>query len=79
MIRAKNLTDTGVTVFPIKFSNTQYFDNITLNGTSYSNVQMITRDTITDKGADIYKVFIAKKIGLLAYEEFPSLALWIKH
>jgi hypothetical protein len=45
---------------------------------TYTNVQVITRDTATDHTKNIYKILLAEKIGILAFEEYPSRELWIK-
>lgn len=81
VINAGNIRDTGIVIQASsinRFNKSQFFPTYTLNGINYSNVQVISRDTISDKATDIYKVFIAKKIGILGYEEYPSLVLFSK-
>jgi hypothetical protein len=78
---ADNIKDTGLMHLPgttRRFNKTQFLSVYNLNGKNYSNVQIITRDTGVDKATDIYKIVIAKKIGILAFEEYPSLTQWVK-
>jgi hypothetical protein len=81
LITAREIKDTGIVLYQnttTRFNMTRYFSTYALNGKSYSNVQIITRDTAADKTLDIYKVLIAKGTGILGYEEYPSLELWLK-
>jgi hypothetical protein len=61
-----------------KFNNSRFYPTFALNGMTYTNVQVITRDTATDHTKNIYKILLAEKIGILAFEEYPSRELWIK-
>ena len=81
VVNANGIKDTGLVITPSafnRFNRTEFFSTYTLNGINYTNVQVITRDTFADKAVDIYKIIIAKKMGILAFEEFPSLGLWTK-
>jgi len=50
-----------------------------IGGKSFSNVQLITKDTAAGyKNAGTYKIFLAKNVGIIAYENYPDLRLWIK-
>ena len=56
-----------------------YAASLTLNGISFNNVQVITRDTTLDHFTEQpYKVYISKGPGLVAYEMFPGRQLWVK-
>jgi len=74
-----DISDTGI-VFLIPPANYQshYFAELTLNGKSYNNFQVIKRDSSGLKEG-IYKVYIARGIGLVAYEYYPSEIVFINN
>src|SRR5688500_12629800 len=45
--------------------------SITINGKTFSNVVQLQRDTVTQKNAGPYKLWIAKGTGFVGYELFP--------
>jgi hypothetical protein len=81
VIYARNLKDTGINKLTgtiQRFDRFQFLSSFNINGKTYQNVQIISRDTVLDKADDIYKVIIAKQVGILAFEEYPSRVLWVK-
>jgi hypothetical protein len=57
-----------------------YYNSIQLNGKSFSNVQSAMIDTLGLDGQNttmLYRIYIAKGQGLIAYETYPGL-LWVK-
>jgi len=75
---AKDLNDQGLVLDPGTYTS-NYSASLTLNGTSFNNVQLITRDTIIDRFMDQpYKVYLSKGAGLIAYEMYPGRQLWVK-
>jgi len=73
-----DISDTGI-VFTTPPPNyrSQYITALTLNGKTYNNLQVFERDSASLK-ENIYKVYIARDIGLLAYEYYPAKILFIK-
>ena len=47
------------------------------NGITYQQVVMLTNDTATNKIERAYKLFIAKNIGIIGCEMFPSKQKWV--
>jgi len=47
------------------------------NGTSYNDVIILTGDTVFNKSDRAYKLFIAKNIGIIGCEMFPSKQKWV--
>ncbi len=56
----------------------QFHNAIQLNGRSFSNVQSITFDTTVSKKSPVYKLYIARGHGVLAYETYNPALLWVK-
>lgn len=81
IIYAQNFKDTGInqlTGSNQRFNRFQFLSSFTINGKTYPNVQIISRDTMVDKASDIFKVIIAKQVGILSFEEYPTLLRWVK-
>jgi hypothetical protein len=78
---ATSLQDTGIVnleqIGSSRFNSSRFYPSYVSNGTTYNNVQVITRDTAVDHTKGIYKLVLAQKVGILEYEEYPSL-LWRK-
>jgi len=72
------ISDTGI-VFTTPQVNhqSQYFAVFTLNGKPYNNLQVLERDS-TGLKESIYKVYIARNIGLVAYEYYSVKIVFIK-
>jgi hypothetical protein len=47
------------------------------NGVTYSNVIVLTSDTAINKFERAYKLFVAKNIGVIGCEMFPSKQKWV--
>jgi len=47
------------------------------NGVNYQQVMILTTDTVTNKTDRAYKLFIAKNIGIIGCEMFPSRQKWV--
>ena len=73
-----DISDTGI-VFTTPQANyqSQYFAVLTLNGKPYNNLQLIKRDSSGLKES-IYKVYIARDIGLVAYKYYPAEIVFMK-
>lgn len=75
---ASDINDQGL-VLPPGFYSSNYSPALSINGTTFNNVQTITRDTTIGISAPLpFKVYLSKGIGLIAYEMFPSHQLWVK-
>jgi hypothetical protein len=75
---ASDINDQGL-VLPPGLYNSNYSPTLPINGTTFNNVQTITRDTTIDISAQQpFKVYLSKGVGLIAYEMFPSHQLWVK-
>jgi hypothetical protein len=55
----------------------QYLPSVSLSGKTFTNVAISYRDTTNSKLSGVYKLYIAKNTGLVAYEDFPSRTLWV--
>jgi hypothetical protein len=75
-VMASNVYDTGF-VCHANGIYTAYAPAITLRSKIYSNVQMIQVDT-NAKVSGVYKIYLSKNSGLVAYEEYPTHELWIR-
>jgi hypothetical protein len=56
----------------------QYFTTLTLNGIDFQNVVELMQDTATNKQAGVYKIWIGRQKGLVAYELYPTLERFVK-
>ena len=75
---ASDINDQGLVLPPGLYSS-NYSSTLLINGTTFNNVQTITRDTTIDISApQPFKVYLSKGIGLIAYEMFPTHQLWVK-
>jgi hypothetical protein len=76
--QAIHIADTGL-VFNDSLTHSHYYPSLNVRGKTFSDVQLITRDTAaTYKISGPYKVFLAKKVGIIAYEIYPDLSVWVK-
>ena len=76
--QATDITDTGL-VLQDTSSYSNYYPSVNIGGKTFSNVQLITKDTAgSNKIAGPYKIFLAKNAGIVAYEIYPDLKLWVK-
>jgi hypothetical protein len=74
-VRAGQLGNSG---FGYADQSSDFFANINLNGKTCQNVQALWRtDTASIKGS-VYKIYIQKSTGLLAYEYYPSKTIFLK-
>lgn len=73
---ASAITDTGF-IFRSIGIRAFFQPIVTLNGKTFSNVQLIQVDT-NIKSAGVYRIYFEKNTGLAAYEEYPSHELWIR-
>jgi len=75
---ASDINDQGLVLVPGLY-NSNHTPTLSLNGTTFNNVQTITRDTTIDISAPLpFKVYLSKGIGLIAYEMFPTHQLWVR-
>ncbi|SEN60106.1 hypothetical protein SAMN04488505_111170 [Chitinophaga rupis] len=59
---------------------TVYYNSHLLEGQTFNNVELLEKDTTGVKGGDehIYRVYLSRENGIIAYERYPSHDLWIK-
>ena len=75
---ASDINDQGF-VLPLGLYSSSYSSSLSINGTTFNNVQTITRDTTINISAqEPFKVYLSKGTGLIAYEMFPTHQLWVK-
>lgn len=75
------LNDSGLVINNYLSSNklkATYYDTYNFNGTNYNTLQVIETDTTTSKKNTIYKIWLAKNVGIVGYESYPSLERWAK-
>jgi hypothetical protein len=76
------LTDAWVKENNISPSNptikNQFLTDVTLGGMTFQNVVELMQDTATNKQAGIYKIWIGRQKGLVAYELYPTLERFVK-
>ena len=59
--------------------DSNYYPSLNIGGKTLSSVRLITKDTAgNNKIAGPYKIFIAKNVGIVAYEIYPDLELRVK-
>lgn len=74
-VQAQKLDNNGLGLTSVPSA---FYAAVTLNGKAYQNVQAIWRtDTVAIKRS-IYKIYIQKSTGLLAYEYYPSKTIYLK-
>jgi len=75
---ASGITNQGLLIDPGIYSS-QYYASLDIAGKTYSNVQMIMKDTAGSiKITGPYKIYLEQNLGIIGYEDYPSLATWIK-
>jgi hypothetical protein len=73
-----DIADTGMVLIDTS-SYSKYYPSFNIGGKTFSNVQLIAKDTTASNTiAGPYKIFLVKNTGIVAYETYPDLALWIK-
>lgn len=75
------INDSGLIVknfSPSENLKTTYYYTYNLNGTNYSKIQVVETDTTTSKTNAVYKIWLAKNVGIVGYESYPSLERWAK-
>jgi hypothetical protein len=75
--RATDITDTGLAVVDTS-AHSNYHPSMNIGGNTFNSVQLITKDTAGGKISGPYKIFLEKNAGIIAYETYPDLKLWIK-
>jgi hypothetical protein len=73
-----DISDTGI-VFktPSPSAVSTFNPSVSLSGKTYQSVQVFVRDTAGLKEG-VYKIYIQKNAGVLAYEMYPSKTLFIR-
>ena len=58
----------------------QHYNSVNIGGNTFSNVDLVIKDTTnsSNKTHGPYKVYLAKNQGLVAYENYPALDMWVK-
>jgi hypothetical protein len=76
----QSIADTGITLSAYSSDDcySRFQESFTINGASYSNVQVITPNENGKSSSGISNVYIAKNMGIIGFEEYPSGLLWIK-
>ena len=54
-------------------STSSQFSSITINNKTFTSVVQVQRDTVNFKPTGVYKFWIARNIGFVGFERFPSL------
>ena len=79
LVNGSDINDSGIVIksleYPVKSS---YFNSLSLGGKVFSNVQALENDTVIFKNPGVYKIWLAKNMGVIGYEEYPSLTIWVK-
>jgi len=58
---------------------TVYYYSHTLGAQTFNNVELLEKDTTGMKGGEhIYRVYLSRENGIIAYERYPSHDLWLK-
>jgi hypothetical protein len=70
------ITEAGITAKNTGYSATA-LSNVAINSKTFSTVSLLQRDTIANKEAGVYKVWVSKGAGIVAYEQYPSLERWV--
>jgi hypothetical protein len=55
-----------------------FYNSIHLEGKAYPSVSILERDTAGIKAEGLYRVYLSKENGIIAYEKYPSHDLWVK-
>jgi len=74
--QSNNIADTGLVTPSVP---SKYLTSLNIGGKIYNNVQVFQQDTsgsMTYTGP--YKVYLQKNKGVVAYENYPDLKLWVK-
>ena len=74
---ASDSNDQGLVLQPGLYKS-DYSPSLSINGSTFNNVQTITRDTTDISPPQPFKVYLSKGAGLIAYEIFPTHQLWVK-
>lgn len=71
--------DTGLIRADYQYCLSHFSPSATFNNKTYENIQEVYLDTMLTsfKSNDIYKLWIAKNIGIVGYEEYHG-KLWVK-
>jgi hypothetical protein len=70
------VTDTGF-VTSTAGIQTMFSSTISLNGKSFSNVQLISADSSV-KATGITQLYFARNVGIVAFKTYPAQELWVK-
>lgn len=59
---------------------TSFHPTLQIGNSFFQNVQVLEKDTsyLNDKIPSVYKIWLCKNKGIIAYEEFPEHNLWMK-
>jgi hypothetical protein len=75
---AANISTQGLQLEPGQGIQSQSIATVNLNGSVFSTVQVLQRDTINIKNIGPYKLYLSQNTGLAAYETFPGGELWVR-
>jgi hypothetical protein len=73
-----DVTSQGLQVEPGQSIQSQSIATVNLNGSIFSTVQVLQRDTAALKNTGPYKLYLSQNTGLAAYETYPGGELWVK-
>lgn len=77
-LQASDINSQGLqNIFPPNYTAT-FYPQLTLNNISFTNVQLIKKDTFSAKEQGIYKLYLSQGQGIIGYEQYPSTTTWIK-
>lgn len=77
---AAKVVDTGFVLSSNtpSYISTQFFNSLTLDNITFTNVQILKIDTNLIKPVNIRAVYISKNNGIVGYITYPSNELWVK-
>ncbi len=80
-LQTLGLNDSGLVINNYLSSNklkATFYDTYNFNGINYNKLQLIENDTLVSKTSAVYKIWLAKNVGIVGYESYPSLERWVK-
>ncbi|HEY1165027.1 MAG TPA: hypothetical protein VGE90_07655 [Chitinophaga sp.] len=55
-----------------------YHSSLILNGKTFPSVQLFERDTVNIQTEGVWRMYLCKGNGIIAYETYPAHELWVK-
>jgi hypothetical protein len=77
-ISATDITTQGLVLDPSQSVQTQNAGTVNLNGSIFSAVQILQRDTVNTRTNGPYKLYLSQNTGIAGYETLPGGELWVR-